>query len=83
MRVAEQRRPLGRLIDVTGVMVALAILIIGLLTPINPALGTISPGHSPVGTLLAFAAPTLLAGLFSFLAPGTLAILPISFACTL
>lgn len=83
MRIEQQRRWSGHYI-VIALVVALAGLVIwGLLTPATTGrLSAVNPGQSVLGTVLALALPTFLAGVFSFLSPCTLPILPAYFAFT-
>jgi cytochrome c-type biogenesis protein len=82
MRIQEQRRWSGQQIVIALIVVVLAGLVIwGLLTPAAAGrLSAANPGQSAIGTVLALALPTFLAGVFSFLSPCTLPILPAYFA---
>ena len=84
MRVAEQRRrPSQRVLIALGFVLIVGLLIIGLVLPAGTRqLGVIDNGQSALGTVLSAALPTFLAGLFSFLSPCTLPILPAYFAFT-
>lgn len=84
MRIAEQpRSQVQRFVIVAGLVALFGLLIAGLLTPAGSArLGSFVSGQSPLGTVLALALPTFLAGVFSFLSPCTLPILPAYFAFT-
>jgi cytochrome c-type biogenesis protein len=84
MRVAEQRqRPSQRLIIALGFVLIAGLLILGLVIPAgSEQLGVIDNGQSALGTVLTAALPTFLAGVFSFLSPCTLPILPAYFAFT-
>ncbi len=83
MRLAEhQRWPFGRLLGIFAVIIAVVLLVIGLITPSNAQLGVVGGDQGPLTTVLALALPTFLAGVFSFLSPCTLPILPAYFAFT-
>ncbi len=84
MRIAERRRsPVHRALVGTGLVALVGLVIAGLLTPAGAArLGSAVSGQNPLGTILALALPTFLAGVFSFLSPCTLPILPAYFAFT-
>ncbi|HEX6289790.1 MAG TPA: cytochrome c biogenesis protein CcdA [Herpetosiphonaceae bacterium] len=84
MRVAgERRRPSQRLLVALGFVVIAGAIIVGLLLPAGgERLGTVESGQSAMGLVLSAALPTFLAGIFSFLSPCTLPILPAYFAFT-
>lgn len=84
MRVAEQRRrPSQRLLVALGFVIIAGLILVGLVIPgRNGQLDTIDGGQSAIGTVLTAALPTFLAGVFSFLSPCTLPILPAYFAFT-
>lgn len=84
MHLANERRwSVSRLLLVVGLALAVLLLTIGLITPASdlPLQGALS-GQSVPGTVLTLALPTFLAGVFSFLSPCTLPILPAYFAFT-
>lgn len=83
-RVAEpQRWPVQRIIMIAGVLVVAALVIWGLVTPTGGTRPeTLQNNQSVVGTVLSLALPTFLWGVFSFLSPCTLPILPAYFAFT-
>jgi cytochrome c-type biogenesis protein len=84
MRVAEQRRrPSQRLLVALGFVIIAGLILVGLIIPgRNGQLDTIDGGQGAIGTILTAALPTFLAGVFSFLSPCTLPILPAYFAFT-
>ena len=84
MRFAEPRRlPVQRVLVALGLLALGALIVIGLLIPDgSAALTSANAGPSPLGTVLTLALPTFLAGMFSFLSPCTLPILPAYFAFT-
>lgn len=84
MRITTNRRWGAQQLIVALLIVAVAGLVLwGLLTPRGgQQLATVSGGQSTVGTVLALALPAFLAGVFSFLSPCTLPILPAYFAFT-
>ncbi|HEY0602150.1 MAG TPA: cytochrome c biogenesis protein CcdA [Herpetosiphonaceae bacterium] len=84
MRVAEQRRrPSQRLLVALGFVIIAGLILVGLVIPGRSGqLDTIDGGQSAIGTVLTAALPTFLAGVFSFLSPCTLPILPAYFAFT-
>ncbi|HEY0739760.1 MAG TPA: cytochrome c biogenesis protein CcdA [Herpetosiphonaceae bacterium] len=84
MRVAEQRRrPSQRLLVALGFVIIAGLVLVGLVIPGRSGqLDTIDGGQSAIGTVLTAALPTFLAGVFSFLSPCTLPILPAYFAFT-
>lgn len=84
MRVQQQRRWGGQQIGIGLLVAGLAALVIwGLVTPAaTSGLSAGGAGQSALGTVLALALPTFLAGIFSFLSPCTLPILPAYFAFT-
>ncbi len=83
MRVAEQRRPSQRLLIGLIFMLIIGLLIIGLVVPAGSGgLSAVGSGQSAFGMVLSAALPTFLAGVFSFLSPCTLPILPAYFAFT-
>ncbi|MBV9791068.1 MAG: cytochrome c biogenesis protein CcdA [Chloroflexi bacterium] len=84
MSVAEQRRrPSQRLLVALGFVIIVGLILVGLIIPgRNGQLDTIDGGQGAVGTILTAALPTFLAGVFSFLSPCTLPILPAYFAFT-
>jgi cytochrome c-type biogenesis protein len=66
-----------------GSALVVAAVLIGVLTPSGTTqLSSVQPAQSPVLTVLAYALPVFLAGVFSFLSPCTLPILPAYFAFT-
>lgn len=69
---------------VAGIGIALVVGVIawGIATPSRTGAGSIAGGQSAIGTVLTLALPTFLAGVFSFLSPCTLPILPAYFAWT-
>lgn len=82
MQVAKQPRCTVRWWWIVGALLVTAV-VIGLVTPANGTrLGSAQPAQSPVITVLAYALPVFLAGVFSFLSPCTLPILPAYFAFT-
>ena len=83
MRI-QQRRWSGQQLVIWAVVAGLlALLIWGLLTPATASqLSTTIPEHNALGTVLTLALPAFLAGIFSFLSPCTLPILPAYFAFT-
>lgn len=81
MQLMKQRRSVRRL-WLVGAVFALVVLL-GVLTPGgHSGLGSVQPAQSPLLTVLAYALPVFLAGVFSFLSPCTLPILPAYFAFT-
>jgi len=78
------RRPgLQTAVAVLAVAAVVGVLAWGIATPGNSSgPGSIAGGQSAIGTVLALALPTFLAGVFSFLSPCTLPILPAYFAWT-
>lgn len=84
MRIQQQRRWGGQQIVTALIVAGLAGLVIwGLVTPAATGrLSTGNAGQSALGTVLTLALPTFLAGVFSFLSPCTLPILPAYFAFT-
>lgn len=84
MRFAEPRRLINQRALIVLALIGLAGLVIfGLLTPTSDSrLGSAENGQGAIGTVLSLALPTFLAGVFSFLSPCTLPILPAYFAFT-
>lgn len=83
MRIAQDRPRTMRVVIGLLVVVGVGLLIWGLTTPSGGIrAGTFDTGRGAIGTVLALALPTFLAGVFSFLSPCTLPILPAYFAFT-
>ncbi len=84
MRIAEPRRVINqRALVILGLLGLTGLVIFGLLTPSGDGrFGSAASSQSALGTVLTLALPTFLAGVFSFLSPCTLPILPAYFAFT-
>lgn len=84
MRIAEPRRfPAQRVLIVVGLLALSALVILGLLMPAgSEQLSSTAGSQNAFATVLTLALPTFLAGVFSFLSPCTLPILPAYFAFT-
>ena len=72
-----------RMVVIAGILLVGALLLGGLLMPVGtPRLSSIEYDQNPLGAVLTLAVPTFLAGIFSFLSPCVLPILPAYFAFT-
>ena len=79
----DSRRPgFQTVVAALGVAAVVGVLAWGIATPGSVGPGSVAGGQSALGMVLTLALPTFLAGVFSFLSPCTLPILPAYFAWT-